>query len=216
MRFSHANLRHSLLLFSRTLGLGGEESLLRFLPIDDLPDVCKVLGPRVLVVQVVSVFPNVNADDRHKIWADIRHWVLVVRFTVRKNIGAFVIDEPAPAGAHDIGSTMIELALELIDGSPRLDQGIVEGSSFWQTAISRWAERVPEERVVDVATTVEVQRFLQRYEFLDIASGQCLGLHLHQLVQVRDIHPMVSAIMEVNDLTTHDGLEGSHLPRKVL
>ena len=78
------------------------------------------------------------------------------------------------------------------------------------------AEGVPEERMVDVSTTVEVEGLLQRYKLLDVGSGEGLGLLLQQVVEVLNVRSVVSAIVEVNDLTTHDGLERTHLPRQVL
>ena len=70
--------------------------------------------------------------------------------------------------------------------------------------------------MVDMTAAVEVERLLQRYKFRDIGGGKCLGLLLHQVVEVRHVRSVVSAVVEVNDLTTHNRLERTHLPWQVL
>ena len=70
--------------------------------------------------------------------------------------------------------------------------------------------------MVDVATSVEVQGLLQRYKLLDVGGGESFGLLLHQVVEIRHVSPVMPAVVEVDDLATHDGFERSHLPRQVL
>lgn len=110
--------------------MGFDQALFGFLPVDDLPDVLKVLRSGVLVVQVVGVLPNVDADDGHEVGADVRNWVLVECFTVGENIGALVVHEPAPAGALNAGSALVERGDERVQGAPAGDEGVVERAAL--------------------------------------------------------------------------------------
>ena len=65
MLFNPANLRHSFHL-SFSLGLGGDESLLGLLPVDNLPEVLEVLGTGVPVVDIVSMLPDIAVNNRDK------------------------------------------------------------------------------------------------------------------------------------------------------
>ena len=100
------------------IGHSGDEALFSHSPVDDLPDVLEVLGSRILVVQVVSVLPDVDADDGYEVGADVGDRVLVVGLTVGEHISALVVDEPAPAGALDSRSSLVENLAEYVNGSP--------------------------------------------------------------------------------------------------
>lgn len=108
----------SLLLFGIGSGLSGDEALLSHSPVDNLPDVLEVLGSCILIVQVVSVLPDVDADNGHEVGANVSDRVLVVGLTVGEHISALVVDEPAPAGALDSSSPLIESLAELVNRSP--------------------------------------------------------------------------------------------------
>jgi len=64
-------------LLGFTLFHGGNKALLSLLPVDDGPHLLKVARARVLVVEVVSVLPDVDVDDRHQVGAHIGDEVLV-------------------------------------------------------------------------------------------------------------------------------------------
>jgi len=98
--------------------LGCDQALLGHLPVDDLPDVRKVLGSSVLVVHVVGVLPDVDADDGHEVGADVRHWVLVEGFTVGENVSTLVVHEPSPAGALNVSGALVESVFERIQAAP--------------------------------------------------------------------------------------------------
>jgi len=162
------------------------------------------------------VLPDVNADDGDEVGAEVRDGVLVIGLTIGKDIRALVVHEPSPAGALDSGRSLVESCAELVHAAPALDERVVKGTALGEVTVGLWAEGVPEERMVDVTSAVEVERLLQRYELLDVAGGEGFGLLLHQFVEVCDVRSVMSAVVEVNDLTAHDGFERSHLPWQVL
>lgn len=137
------------------LHLGSNEALLSLTPVDDGPHLVEVARARVLVVQVVSVLPDVDVDDRHNVGAHIVKHVLVGRGHVTEGVLALVVDEPAPARALDGSGALVELLDELIEATPRLHETVVEWAFARQLAVGRRAERVPEELVVKMTATIE-------------------------------------------------------------
>lgn len=196
---------------SSHLELGGSETLLGLLPVDDLPHLFEVLGARVLVVKVVGVLPDVNVHDRDKVRAHIRDQVLVDGGTEVEGLLSLVVDEPAPAGALNGGGACVEDADELLHATPALDDSVVKGARLGESAVGLWAERVPEELVVQVTTTVEADLVRQGDRLLKIAGCTEFSLLLEEIVEVVHIRAMVLAVMEVKEEAAHDGLERSNL-----
>ena len=99
--------------------LRGGEAFVDFGPVDDVPEGLDVVGAAVLVVEVVGVFPDVEAED----WgfAFGQRGVLVG--------GAFdgqlalVGDEPGPAAAEPLGGGVVKQFLELLEAA----EGGVDG-----------------------------------------------------------------------------------------
>ena len=48
--------------FSSNSSSGGGKSLLHLLPVDDLPDLLQEFGSRVLIVEIVSVLPDIHVQ----------------------------------------------------------------------------------------------------------------------------------------------------------
>lgn len=72
----------------------------------------------------------------------------------------------------------VENLKEGIEGAPTCNYGIVKGTLGWDLTISWGAQVFPEERMVDVSTTIEVDGLLQRYELANVTSGKGLSLLL--------------------------------------
>src|SRR5690348_873692 len=85
-------------LFSREL-LRAVEPVLDFLPVDGVPPRGQIIGPAVLILQVVGVLPYV--DPQHRKLAFHDRAVLVRRRDDVHLADAF--DEPRPAGAEASG-----------------------------------------------------------------------------------------------------------------
>src|ERR1035441_8780147 len=89
-------------------------------PVDHVPERCDVIGPAILVIQVISVFPHVEADDRFALNAGdgLAHERTVLvgggadrEFLVRAD------DEPGPAGAEAGRAGLGELFLEFVEAA---------------------------------------------------------------------------------------------------
>ena len=61
-----------------------DQALLGLLPVDNGPHLLKVARAAVLVVKVISVLPDVDVDDGHKVGAHVLDQVLDCRGTERQ------------------------------------------------------------------------------------------------------------------------------------
>src|SRR5919198_5986758 len=77
-------------------------------PVDGVPPRVDVVGAPVLVLQVVGVLPDVDADERGLALGD---WVVLVGRADDRQSGP-VVDEPRPAGAELVDAGLLELRLE--------------------------------------------------------------------------------------------------------
>lgn len=162
------------------------------------------------------MLPDVDVDDGHEVGAHIRDEVLVRRRTERQRILSLVVDEPAPAGALDRGSPLVEHLDEVVDGAPALKDGVVERTRVGDGALVLGAQRLPEELVVDVAAAIEADGVGEGDGLVEVVPGHGLGLLLDELVQVVHVRPVVLAVVEVEEVAADDGLESTNLVRQVL
>jgi len=144
------------LLSSASSGEGGSETLLHLFPVDNLPNFFEEFGSRVLVIEIVSVLPNIHVEKRSVgSWTDS---ILVTRGHNLKLLGLLAIAQPGPAGSLNGSSNSRELSLELINTS-KVGLDHVEKLSFgWLFAaitVNR-GQTLPEELVVEMTSTVEL------------------------------------------------------------
>ncbi len=128
----------------------------------------------------------------------------------------FVVNEPAPATAHDGSSLLIEVLLEGLEVTESFVNHGMEHAAWLNVAILDGTERLPEELVVEVATTVEADELLQANLLLQVSLVHGVDLLLHQLIEVVNIGAVVLAVVEVHQVSTHHGLECTKLVREVL
>lgn len=162
------------------------------------------------------MLPDIHVDDRHKVWAHIGDKILVSSGAEGEGVLALVVDEPAPAGTLDGGSALVEHADEFVVGTPALNDGVVKRATVGEGAVGLGAQRVPEELVVKMSATVEADRLGKADRGLDVASCGGFSLLLEQVVQIVHVGSVVLAVVEVEEVTGHDGLKSSNLVRQVL
>lgn len=96
------------------------ETLRHSAPVDNIPNSTEVLSLAVLVLQVVSVLPSINAHQRLQVAAN---GVLVRAGDETEGAGGLVLDQPGPAGALDAGKSGVGLLLEVVEGAEVLLDG---------------------------------------------------------------------------------------------
>src|SRR5690606_4630971 len=129
----------------RSAGTRGGVLLRYGVPVDDVPPRLDVVGPPVLVLQVVGVLPDVEAEDRRVAVHDRR---VLVRRGVDLQVPRAVHDEPGPARAETAGGLLLEQRLELVEAAERLVDRLPQLTARLPAGVG--AHDLPEEVVVHV------------------------------------------------------------------
>ena len=121
-----------------------------------------------------------------------------------------VLDEPGPATALNASKGSVELVLELIKAAVGAINGLGERARGRLTTTGALGGQVlPEEGVVEVTTTVEVDRRLQS----DLCGDVILSLSFLELLKgvvvIGDIGVVVVLVMNLHDLAGDGGLKGA-------
>src|SRR5450759_2327262 len=87
------------------------QSLVHFRPVHDVPPRRDVIGPAVLILQVVRMLPDVDAED--DLLAFHQRTVLV-RGALDDELAA-LIDHPGPAAAEASGAGLADSLLERVE-----------------------------------------------------------------------------------------------------
>ena len=186
------------------------------MPVDDFPHLGQVLGTCVLVVEVVGVLPHVNVKEWHKVGAHIRDQILVRRRIERQLAFSLVEAEPAPARSLDRGCTRVEHLNELFKGAPALNDHVMKGASRGDSRLRHRAQRFPEEFVVEMTASVELNCVGESDGLFDISAVECLCLLIEQVVQVVDVGAVVLTVVELKQMARNDWFEGPHFVRQGL
>ena len=171
----------SCFLYSRwffvSLNHGCLQSFLDFFPIYNLPHLSEILWSHILVIQVVSVLPNVDVEKWTKFWTHILDHVLVGSPPIRQCTFLEIIAEPSPARTLDGCGMLIERLNEFINWWPWVWNRIMEIWSWLrELTICLWAQWIPEELMVDMATCVEMNELWEWYWTLQITLSSALCL----------------------------------------
>ncbi len=128
-------------------------------PVDHVPPVADVLGPAVLVLEVVGMLPNVKAEDgEHDLIKDALHEriVLVGRADQLELVAGLVDADPDPASSEEgaRSGTSLEFLLHLIHGAEGLvDELLQLGRGLRLGGLVGGGHLIPEEGVVVVSAT---------------------------------------------------------------
>src|SRR5690348_12202251 len=124
------------------------EALAGRLPVDDAPPGVHVVVAAVLVLQVVGVLPDVDAQQ----WpAALRQGRILVGRAGDDQL-AVGGDQPRPAAAEPLHGVVLELGLERVEAAEVALDGVAERAGRLVAGVR--AHDLPEERVVVVAAAV--------------------------------------------------------------
>src|SRR5207249_11830889 len=85
-----------------------------FVPIHHVPPGFDVIGTTVLIVQIISMFPNVDAEDRR---VAIHQRAILIWRRNHFEFAALVFDQPRPAAAETSDAGSCKFLLELIEAA---------------------------------------------------------------------------------------------------
>lgn len=194
------------------VGLSSLEALLGLLEVDDGPDVLEVVSLDVLVLKVEGVLPSVNTND-----GVVRDERVLVLGGNNLKLGVLGVEtEPAPTGALDGGDSSVEARLQVVERAKVTLDGLLEGAIVELSAALLGRGKVlPEERVVDVTTTVEFDGALKLDLLANIVARDGLVVSLDGVVEVGDVKLVVLGVVDGHDLLGDGGLEGIVSIRKL-
>ncbi len=192
-------------------GVAGVEEL----PVDDFGEGPDVLIPAVLVLEVIGVFPEIDAEED---LAALDEWGVLVggRFEFE---GTILVDaEPEPAAAEDAEGGLDEVFAGFlgIGGVEGLEKGLAEGVAGAGAFIA--TEGFPEQGMVDVAAGVVADGGADPFGDLVEIGEEFLGGMLVEigvvsdgLVEVVDVAGVMFAVMDLHRLgidVRFEGIEG--------
>jgi hypothetical protein len=175
------------------------ESLGNGAPVNDLPDGAEVLSLAVLVLEVISVLPSINTKERLKSASD---GVLVGSGDNGQSARVLVLDEPGPAGALDASEGSVGLLLERVEGAKVLLDSIQKlALGLTTTALAIGSKVLPEKRVVNMTTAVEVDQRSLGSSGLVVVLVLSLGEGVGSVVEAGDVGLVVLGVVKLHDLT---------------
>lgn len=186
------------------VSLGSLEALLGLLEVDDRPNVLEVVSLNILVLEVESVLPSVDTDDG--VVRDQRVLVLGGDNLKLRVLG--VETEPAPTRALDGGNGSVEGGFEVVERAKVTFDGLLEGTILkLSTALAGRSKVLPEERVVNVATAVELDGALELNLLANVVARDGRVVGLDSVVEIGDVKLVVLGVVDGHDLLRDGGLE---------
>jgi hypothetical protein len=156
---------------------------------------------------LVGVFPSINSQQR----LELTHNRILVSICLDTNVSrSGILDQPSPSTSLNACQRRVELLLELVQASISLLNRLGQRTCRrFTTALVLGSKVLPEERVIEVASAVEVDQRLQ----CDLCGNVVVGLSFFQLsdggvVRV-DVGRVVLVVMQLHDLAGDGWFEGT-------
>lgn len=151
------------------------------------------------------MLPSVNTDD-----GVVRNERVLVLGGDNLKLGVLGVEsEPAPAGALDGGNGSVEAGLQVVERAKVTLDGLLEGTVVeLSTALLGRGKVLPEERVVDVTTTVEFDGTLELDLLANVVARDGRVVSLDGVVKVGNVKLVVLGVVDGHDLLGDGGLEG--------
>src|ERR1041385_4332260 len=189
-----------------------------FTPIHDVPPRRDVIGPAVLVFQVVCVLPDVHAEDR-----DLLVHERAVLVGPAADFELAVRDgQPSPAAAELAGCGGGELLLEFREVAEGLPNAVRERAARLATAAFAGGRHDgPEQRVVVMAAGIVTNRRANvvghaaqvAQQVFEVLVGQ-LRVLAQRVVEIVDVGLMMLAVVDLHGLRVDMRLERPEIVRQ--
>lgn len=198
-----------------TKGLVDQVSLLGLLPADNIPDSLKVVSLHILVLQVVGVLPSINGHQWHQ-WAGDS--ILVGSGNHLQCAILLVLDNEGPSRSLDSSQLAVGNSLQVVERAKLLVDLLGKfgiGRRRLASTLLLRSQVLPEQAVVGVSSTVEVDELLQLDGLLDITLDLGLGGLFNCLVVTGDIGLVVLRVVDLVDLGRDIWLQSVEVPVQV-
>ena len=184
------------------------EPLVPFGPVHDVPPRVDVVRTPILILQVVRVLPDVDAEND---LLAFHHGAVLVGRALDRQLTAGGND-PCPSAPEPADGSFLQLFLELVEPAVRRIDGIGDGAGR-RAARLRPHDR-PEHRVVDVAAAIVphgradvVGHAVDAAQQVFDALGLELWMFLERRVQIRNVRVVMLPVMNLHRLLVDVRLE---------
>lgn len=151
------------------------------------------------------MLPRINSQK----WTELPHYRILVRICLDQNAACLrILNQPSPSAALNSSQCSVELLLESIQATITLVDRFGERTRWrFTTTLIRRRQVLPEKRVVDVASTVEVKQWEQSVLCLDVLFLGGIGELFGKVVKGSYVGLMVVLVMKFHNLAADGGLE---------
>mmetsp|Transcript_9443 Transcript_9443/g.16469 ORF Transcript_9443/g.16469 Transcript_9443/m.16469 type:complete len:254 (+) Transcript_9443:600-1361(+) len=184
---------------------GCHEAFLDDIPVDNVPNGLDVIRTDIFVVEVVCMFPYINAQQGLQSSSRLQR-ILVGKALDVDHFGLGVVHEPPPAGSlngHGLGA---DFGDHVVFATESFLNGRIEGTSLLVGRIGR--QILPKEGVVDVTASVELQGPLEGDGSRDVSGDHGRVDLFHGGIQVGDVRLVMFRVMDLHDLCRNGRLQG--------
>mmetsp|Transcript_2332 Transcript_2332/g.3349 ORF Transcript_2332/g.3349 Transcript_2332/m.3349 type:complete len:215 (+) Transcript_2332:113-757(+) len=173
-------------------------------PVHNLPNIFKVFGTRIHVVQVICVFPDIDSKQ----WGHRGQGVLVRHSSNVERSTFSVVSKPSPSRSLNSCRFCIEDLDEIFHRSPFSFNGCSKVSGWTFSTSSRSRGKVlPKNGVVNVTTPIEFDCSLKCDHLGNIILCLCSSVAFKCGVQIIDVGGVVFGVMQFHNFRTHYGLQ---------
>ena len=88
------------------------EAVFDYFPVDDFPKIVQMVGSSVLIIQIVGMFPDIEAQER---FHALSERITTIGFLHDDQLAVSVQGEPSPSRAEEAGGSFHHLVLEVIE-----------------------------------------------------------------------------------------------------
>lgn len=169
------------------------EAVFGFLEIDHVPDRFEIVDLNILVLEVESMFPDVDTKDRYM----VGQRVLVGGSDNFQSSSVGIPRKPTPTATLDCSGLGDEIFEETFNGVEILEDLFFEHSTVeFTTTLGYRRQVLPEKRMINVTATVELQSTLKDNFFFGVLS---FGIRFFCGIEAVNISLMMLGMMELHD-----------------
>ena len=186
---------------------GSSKPLLNDIPIHNVPNSVDVVRPDVAVIDIICVFPYINAKEGDKTSSGLER-ILIGTGGDLETAGLGIETEPTPPTSLNGDGGRRHLLFHLLNSAERFGDGSLQGAAGLDRAGTLGGQVLPEQSVVQMAAAVEFERPFQSDDARNVASRNG-GIELLQgSVEVGHVGVVVLGVVQSHGLGADDGLEG--------
>lgn len=160
-----------------------------------------------------SMLPSINSQQ----WFKLANHRILVGICLDTNVSSLsVLDKPCPTTALNASQSSVEFLLHIFKTSICALDLLCQSTGRWFTTTGvLWCKVLPEQGVIQVPTTVEIDEWLQSNLCSNIVVGLCSSELVSCIVVAVHIGLMMLAVVKLHDLTADGWLESAIVVLKV-